>query len=212
MGTSIDLDIRDPFPYHELTALADEVFGWFRRVDVLFSTRRAESQISLLDQGILRPIQADLLVREVLHTCALLHRRTHGYFDIHVTGRLDPSQFVTGWALQRASATLTEAGATNHRLRAGGSLYTAGRRRPLAASTLTNLNRIYDPVARCSASGLTSVTITGPNLGITNAYATAAFAMGPAALDWLPQLHDHHYTVIDGQGRRCKNTSAPVRI
>jgi thiamine biosynthesis lipoprotein len=238
MGTSIHLDIRDPFPDHRLTALADEVFGWFRQVDALFSTHRAESQVSLLDHGMLRPIQADPLVREVLHTCALLHERTYGYFNIHATGKLDPSQYVTGWALQRASATLTKAGATNHRLQADGNLYTAGLPQldqtwfmriqdplhpdrsfwtipttdvPAASSTLTDRKHIYDPVARCRATELASVTVTGPNLGITNAYATAAFAMGLAALDWLPQLHDHHYAVVDDQGRCHENMPAIMR-
>jgi FAD:protein FMN transferase len=210
MEISVYLDIRDPFPNHELTVLADKVFGWFRRVEALFGTHRAESQVSLLDQGLLRPAEADPLVREVLHTCALLHKRTHGYFNIHVNGRLDPSQYVTGWAIQRASATLTEAGATDHRLQADGNLCAAGRR-ATASSTITARNHIYDPIARCRATGLTSVSVTGRNLGITNAYATAAFAMGPAALDWLPQLHDHHYTVVDEQGRHHENTPALVR-
>jgi FAD:protein FMN transferase len=209
MGTSIDLDICDPFPEHELTALVDQVVGWFRQVDDLFGTHRAESHVSLLDQGILRPAEADPLVREVLHTCALLHKRTYGYFNIHATGRLDPSQYVTGWALQRASATLTKAGVTNYRLQADGNHYTAGRHQPaVASSTITDRNHIYDPVARCSATGLASVTVTGPDLGTTSAYATAAFAMGPAALDWLPQLHDHHYAVIDDQQRRYENMPA----
>ncbi|MGH3392654.1 MAG: FAD:protein FMN transferase [Actinomadura sp.] len=230
MGVPVALDIRDPLPAATLHELAERVFDWLRTVDALFDTEDAESQVSLLDQGMLRPGRADPLVREVLNHCARLNERTHGYFDIFVRGRLDPSGYVKGWALQRASAMLTEAGAPDHLLRAGGDVYAGGhpepghtwqvavrdpfRRQALAwLVPATGLGvatsdghaglGVRDPTTRRPASGLASVTVTGPDLGTADAYATAAYAMGPAAHDWLAGLDDvYGYALIDDQGRR----------
>ena len=46
-GTVIGVDVRDPVE----PALIDDVFAWFRRVDDLFSTWRADSEISRLAAG-----------------------------------------------------------------------------------------------------------------------------------------------------------------
>jgi thiamine biosynthesis lipoprotein len=234
MGMSVTLDIRDPLPGAALHHLAEQVFGWLHTVDALFSTERDDSQVNLLDQGLLRPGLADPLVREVLTTCALLNERTEGYFDIHATGRLDPSGYVKGWALQRASALLTQGDAPNHQLRAGGDVYAAGHPesgrpwqvavddpfRPNAAAWIvpaTDLgvatsagharhqargHDVHNPWARRPASGLASVTVAGPDLGTAAAYATAAYAMGPAAHDWLAHLEGHAFAIIDDHGRR----------
>ena len=47
-GTAITLDIRDA----PEAATADDVFAWFRRVDSLFSTWRADSEISRLGRDL----------------------------------------------------------------------------------------------------------------------------------------------------------------
>jgi thiamine biosynthesis lipoprotein len=246
MGMPVTLDIRNRLATATLNRLAEQVFGWLRTVDALFSPYRADSQVTLLDQGLIRPGEADPLVREVLAHSARLNERTEGYFDIHSTGRLDPSGYVKGWALQRASALLVEEGATDHFLRAGGDVHAAGRPEPgrtwrvsvrdpfqpdtmawivhatdLAVATSEGRARhltatrgggIYDPLARRPASGLASVTITGPDLGSADAYATAAHAMGPAAHDWLAGLDDYAYAVIDEQGRRVTDRAFGLMV
>ena len=235
MGMPVTLDIRDPLPAVELHGLADRAFDWLRTVDALFNPRDSDSQISLLDQGLLRPGLADPLVREVLNACARLNERTEGYFDIFVGGHLDPAGYVRGWALQRASDLLAQSGAPDHRFRAGGNVYAAGRPEPgrswqvavrdpfqpqtvawlvpardLGVATTDRHSRldahrgVRDPKARRPASGLASVTVAGPDLGTADAYATAAYAMGPAAHEWLAGLDDHGYAyaLIDDDGRR----------
>jgi thiamine biosynthesis lipoprotein len=228
MGMPLGLAIHDPLPSATLDRLADEAFGWLAQVDELFGTQHPRSQINLLDQGLLRPGRADPLVREVLSTCARLHERTNGYFDMHATGRLDPSEYVEGWAIQRASAMLTRGGAGNHSLRTGDDVSTCGRPGPdrtwrvriqdphrpetlawivsasdMAVATAHHApgDHIHNPRTRRPASGLASVTVAGPDLGVAAAYATAAVAMGPAALDWLPGLEGHAHAVIDDEGR-----------
>jgi thiamine biosynthesis lipoprotein len=60
---------------------------------------------------------------------------------------------------------------------------------------------IIDPHTARSARGLASVTITGPSLALADAYATAAFAMGPAlAREWTESLDDYEAFAVTPDG------------
>jgi FAD:protein FMN transferase len=65
-------------------------------------------------------------VRDVLaqseERCVL----TDGYFDAWATGHLDPSGIVKGWAIERASQMLTEAGIGCHVINGGGDVRVRG--------------------------------------------------------------------------------------
>ncbi|GGK68965.1 FAD:protein FMN transferase [Sphaerisporangium melleum] len=62
----------------------------------------------------------------------------------------------------------------------------AGGRFAVATSgTAERGPHILDPHTGRPASALASITLTGPSLTMTDAYATAAFAMGDAAMDWV---------------------------
>jgi thiamine biosynthesis lipoprotein len=61
---------------------------------------------------------------------------------------------------------------------------------------------IVDPHTGQPAAGLASVTVVGPSLALADAYATAAFAMGPRlARDWTESLDGYAaYAILpDGQ-------------
>ena len=61
---------------------------------------------------------------------------------------------------------------------------------------------ILDPHTGQPASGLASLTIVGPSLALADAYATAAFAMGPArARDWTASLEGYAAFAITDNGR-----------
>jgi thiamine biosynthesis lipoprotein len=47
---------------------------------------------------------------------------------------------------------------------------------------------VRDPFTGKAPAGVLSVTIVGPSLTYADAYATAAFAMGPTGLAWVTQL------------------------
>ena len=60
---------------------------------------------------------------------------------------------------------------------------------------------ILDPHAGRPASGLASLTIAGPSLALADAYATAAFAMGPArARGWTASLDGYAAFAITTAG------------
>jgi thiamine biosynthesis lipoprotein len=60
---------------------------------------------------------------------------------------------------------------------------------------------ILDPHTGRPASGLASLTIVGPSLALADAFATAAFAMGPArARDWTASLEGYAAFAITAAG------------
>ena len=140
-GTAITIDVRDPLPLEDIDEAIDEVCAWFQRVDDIFSTWRADSEISRLSRHelALREVSAEL--RTVLELCDKVMQDSHGAFDIYVAadprvepreglGPIDPSGLVKGWALQRAAEDLRHAGAANFAINAGGDVITAGGPRP----------------------------------------------------------------------------------
>jgi FAD:protein FMN transferase len=237
MGTAISLDIADPLPADVVTGLADDVFAWMRVVDERFSTYKETSEISRIAAGSLRPEEASADVGDVLATCADLWRETDGYFDVYATGGLDPSGYVKGWAVQVASDRLLAAGAHNHCVNAGGDVrvrghprrgepWRVGVRHPsdpaavcfvlagtdLAVATSGTYERgqhVVDPRRGVAAAGLCSVTVTGPDLGRADAYATAAVAMGEAGLDWLARLDGYESAAVTDDGRCFRSGCLP---
>jgi thiamine biosynthesis lipoprotein len=173
---------------------AARVFAWLRWVDATFSTYRADSEISRLDRG--ERFEPHPLVREVLARCEELRVETDGWFDARAGGRLDPSGYVKGWAVERAAAF----GRGRFLIDAGGDVvlrgeWRVGIRHPYehdrlaAAITVSDCAvatsgayergaHILDPRTGRPASGLASVTVVDRDLGTADAYATAAFAAG----------------------------------
>ncbi|HVC87955.1 MAG TPA: FAD:protein FMN transferase [Gaiellaceae bacterium] len=215
MGMPIIVDLRDDGCDD---AMLDGVFDWFRFVDETFSTYKAGSEISRLNRGELALGDAHPTVREILDRCDELREETGGYFDARapLPGLVDPSGLVKGWAVDRAAAILADGGARNFAVSAGGDMVLRGRAVPddvwrvgiqhptirdriakvveandLAVATSGAYARgehVVDPHTSRPSEGVLSVTITGPELGTADAYATAAFAMGEAGPAWTAQL------------------------
>ena len=75
----------------------------------------------------------------------------------------------------------------------------------LAVATSGSAERgahITDPRTRLAATALASVTLIGRDLGTTDAYATAAFAMGERAPAWIEARPGHRGLVVFADGRR----------
>ena len=238
MGTAISLLIADEQPDDRLARLADDVFDWLREVDARFSTYKQDSEVSRLDRGELPADRFSADLRRVLDACADLWRDTDGYFDVYATGRLDPSGYVKGWSVEVASARLAEAGSVNHCLNAGGDVRTRGRPGPgeqwrigvrhpweadklcwvlagtdLAVATSGTYERGYhviDPHRGVPATALRAVTVVGPDLGLADAYATAALAMGLPGLDWLAALRGYESAAVTEDGRAFRSAGFPA--
>ena len=136
MGTVVSFDVRDAGP-----GTADglrRAVDWLHRVDAVFSTYRADSQISRLGRGELALADCDPDVAEVLALGAAAERDSGGWFSVRPAGAdgpLDPSGVVKGWAVERASAILRAAGSVRHSVNGGGDVQTAGSPNRDAAGT-----------------------------------------------------------------------------
>ena len=158
-----------------------------------------------------RSADAHPLVREVLARCERCARETGGYFDARAAGRLDPSGLVKGWAVDRAAALLSNAGASRFCVNAGGDVVVRGgpwrvgvqhprqRDRVAAVLALTDAavatsgayergEHIVDPSCGRPPRGTLAVTVLGRDLATADAYATAAFAMGERGPAWTARL------------------------
>lgn len=238
MGTAISLELAGALDPERADHLCDDAFAWLRAVDARFSTYLPDSEVSRLGAGRLAPDEVSAELREVLVTCASLWKRTDGYFDAYATGRLDPSGYVKGWAAQVASDRLVAGGATDHCLNAGGDVrvrglsaagepWRVGVRHPwhadrtccvivgtdLAIATSGVYERghhVVDPLTGRPARGLRSVTVTGPDLGTADAYATAAVAMGGAGATWLAGLTGYESALVTDDGAFLCSRHLPI--
>ncbi|MFG1700440.1 FAD:protein FMN transferase [Nonomuraea sp. NPDC049309] len=200
MGRPVTIEIRTPLPARELTPLMDDAFAWLRWVEDTFSPSKEDSQITRLNRGLTLKQVPELI--EVLHRCDELSEATGGWFDARINGVTDPSGYVKGWALERLSRALLQAGAGDHRITAGNDVRVRGShapgrrwrvpvpdprtgkiRRTVLAHDLgiatSGGSRVLDPHTGEVRDTLGSVTVIGPDLGMADAYATAMYAMGP---------------------------------
>jgi FAD:protein FMN transferase len=224
-GTVIRIDVRDAIDEDTVDAL----WAWFQRVDDLFSTWRDDSEISRLARGALTLAETSPEVPVVLELCEQMKCTSNGAFDIafaadtRVARRpggsaIDPTGIVKGWAVDRAAGLLSEAGASNFSINAGGDVLVRGRPRPHAVwrigiqhpwqrdktAAIVGMTdgavatsgiyerggHVIDPRTGRPAQGLVSVTVATSTLTSSDGYATAALALGREGMAWLATLPD----------------------
>jgi FAD:protein FMN transferase len=230
MGTVVSFDLRFGEETQRAPmqgAVADAV-TWLHRVDEVFSTYRSDSQISRLGRGEMRLAECDDDVAEVLDLCAEIGRESDGYFSSTYGGQLDPTGLVKGWAVQRASEILVAAGSTHHCVNGGGDIqavggvavdnpWVIGISHPLqrdgfasivtmtdgAVATSGTAERgahVVDPHTGQAVTALASVTVVGTDLIRSDAYATAAIAMGDSARAWLGSRAGYEAFAVEADG------------
>jgi thiamine biosynthesis lipoprotein len=231
MGTVVSIDVRDPGEWDE--PVCDAV-AWLHRVDAVFSTYRAASDISRMQRGDLTLSEADPAVAEMLGLCAEVRATTGGFFTERFAGRLDPTGLVKGWAIERAGRLLHACGARNFAVNGGGDMQLAGeaaygrswsvgisdphRRdqvcavvtgRDIAVATSGAAERgahIVDPTSGRPARKLASATVIGPSLALADGYATAAYAMGTVAVDWIDTVDGYEALLVDKSGTQLQSS------
>jgi thiamine biosynthesis lipoprotein len=207
-------------------ATLDEAAALLRSVDGTFSTYRDDSEISRLGRG--ERIDTSPDVRYVLGECDRYRQLTDGYFSAYAGGSLDPSGYVKGWAIERASNLLGAAGSVSHSVNGGGDVqcvgdagagraWRIGISDPQAAGRIAGVvagtdfavatsgveqrgAHILDPHTGRPPSGLLSLTIVGPRLTECDVYATAGFAMGRRARQWVESLTGYRAFAVTEEG------------
>ncbi|WP_229069449.1 FAD:protein FMN transferase [Actinoplanes sp. DH11] len=237
MGTVVSIELPDDSAGPELIA---STCAWLHEVDARFSTYRDDSEVCRFRRGEIALDDCSADLRHVLDRCADLWRETDGYFDAYAGGQLDPSGYVKGWSVEVASQRLHDAGSGRHYLNAGGDIrmrgagpsggpWRVGVRHPWEADKLSWVLALTDGAVATSgtyergahiinprtgkpATGLRSVTVTGPDLALADAYATAALAMGEAGLAWLAKKAAEGYesAAVTDDGRAFTSPGLPV--
>ncbi len=176
-----------------------------------------------------RPAAVPADAEVVLH-CEQARQATQGWFDPwSLAGGFDPAGLARGWAAQQALDALGRSGVRHAMVEvdgdavvmgsaagrpdgAGWSLALVDPTRPSALladvklhdqaiATAAALRRPRGSRARRAAAGLSSATVIAPDLAAADAYASAALAHGPGALQWLARLAGVQALLVTADGQ-----------
>jgi thiamine biosynthesis lipoprotein len=229
MGMPISLALRGRHAADALGATAwAAALDVLRAADRVFSTYRADSVISRLGRGEIALADCPPSVAEVLALGEAARRDSGGAFDVWRGGVLDPSGVVKGWAAERAAERLRSIPDTDFCLSAGGDIacrtldpdappWRIGIEDPHDTNRLVAVipvrtgavatsgdarrgGHIVDARTGVVASGVASVTVVGDHLGVVDIDATAAFARGGDAVEWLRGRGHRSGVVVDSVG------------
>ncbi len=192
----------------------DRLFSYFEHVEEVFSPFRSTSETSRIARGDLRVEDASEEMRTVARLAAMTKAETDGYFDVYRNGVFNPVGIVKGWAIHNASEMLRQAGVWDFYVDAGGDVQLSGRnddgdywkvgirdpfdpRRVVKVLRLSDMgiatsgnyvrgDHIYDPHSSGGLPGeIVSFTVLAPNVWEADRFATAAFAMGAAGIEFI---------------------------
>ncbi len=234
MGTAISIDVRDaavaPGALDEAFEYLRRIDGQFSTYKAGSEVSRL-SRGELAEADCSADLREVLDLCEQVRTTSEGYFDIRAHRD---DGGLDPSGLVKGWSLEGAGRILEASGARNYCINGGGDVvirgevspgeaWRVGIRHPLIADKLATVlavrdvavatsgayergEHVRDPFTGRAASGVLSITVVGPSLTFADAYATAAFAMGPTGLAWIAGLAHHEGCSItadrDGSGGR----------
>ena len=229
MGTVVSLDVHEPFVAPEVLDAVfaqlrdiDTRFSTYKPDSEISRLARGE-----LVEGDSSPDVRHVLAacdHLAVTTNGAFDARRH-----RVDGALDPSGFVKGWALEEAAWLIDSAGGRNYWLNGGGDIVARGEASPgrlwrvgiqhpdqedrvaavlairdRAVATSGSYERgdhILDARSGTVPAGLRSVTVVGPGLAFTDAYATAIYVMGLPGLDWLDAYPEYAALAITDDDR-----------
>jgi FAD:protein FMN transferase len=227
MGMPITIDIVGCNDIGDL----DAAFAYFDAVDRRFSTYRADSEISAINRGELPQSGYSDEMREVLALAEATRLETDGYFDMRrPDGSRDPSGIVKGWAIRNAARLVAGRGATDFFIDAGGDIQSQGcnangedwrvgirnpfdaagiikvvypRGRGIATSgTYARGQHIYNPrTPGGPVDDIVGLTVIGPDVLEADRFATAAFAMGSAGIDFIEAVPELEGYAVSRNGR-----------
>jgi thiamine biosynthesis lipoprotein len=234
MGTVVSFDLRDPVS----AAALEEAIRLLHHADATFSTYRSDSEISRLGRGDIRVEDCHPDVAEVLRRCQDAVQLSDGYFTAFPHGDLDPTGLVKGWAIQRSSDVLIEAGSRRHAVNGGGDVQLFGgdaieppwrigivdpsnhrellavalcRDGAIATSGIAERgHHIVNPMTGQLADHFLSVSITAPTLIDADVLATAAFARGDGAIEWIERLPGVEGLFVTASGKRQLTSGFPL--
>ncbi len=230
MGTVVTIDLySDPaLSVADLTPLVDRSCRLLHDADAVFSTWDDGSPMSRLRRHEITCAEAPPEVAEVLGLCATARGLSAGWFDPWaLPGGVDPTGYVKGWAAQRALGALSGPGMVGAVVNAAGDIASHGgvrRGRPFrfgivdpsdrgrmiaivetdgALATSGSYERgdhLVDPRSGLAVTAVASASVSGPDLGLADALATALAVAGDEGLDLVDAVDGYGAMIVDQEG------------
>jgi len=217
-------------PGAEVSRQLAEAVAILHQADATFSTWQPDSPVSRLRRGQITAGQAPAEVVEVLDRCAIARDLSDGWFDPWaMPGGVDPTGYVKGWAAQRALAAFRATGIRGALVNAAGDIAGQGDLGPgrpfrigiadphaprqLAAvveltgtiatsGTYERGAHLIDPRTGRPEARVASASVTGPDLGLADALATALVVAGEPGLALIEPLDGYEALIIKADGGR----------
>lgn len=229
MGTVVTFDLFgvEEGADDEVLAAFARAEDALKRADAVFSTWIAESPLSRLRRGEIPLSAAPPEVAEVLGACARAREATGGWFNPWaMPGGVDPSGYVKGWAGERALEALATVPAEAAMVNAAGDVCARGTlagaalrvgvadpRDPTGLIAVVELEaalatsgdyerpgHLIDPHTRLSRTSFASASVTGPDLALADAWATALCVGGEEVFDLVRRSADYEAFVVTHDG------------
>jgi thiamine biosynthesis lipoprotein len=209
-----------------------------QRADQVFSTWRADSAISLLRAGKISAAETPAEVADVLRRCAAARDLSDGWFNPWaMPGGVDPTGLVKGWAAQHALAAFTAPCICGAMVNAAGDIASYGDpgtgdpfrvgicdpaapRRLAEVISLTGAiatsgsyergAHLIDPRSGRPTVRVASASVTGPDLGLADALATALAVAGEPGLAFVAPLDGYEALIIGLDGSRKRTERFPL--
>lgn len=128
MGTVASVHVHDHVDAEIVDMAVEAMWLELERLEQIFSTFRASSEVSCVNRGELHLLDASPEVIEVVDACTWLEHASNGAFRARRPGDtlLDPAGFVKGFAAELAAKCLDSAGLRNWYVSVGGDIQTRG--------------------------------------------------------------------------------------
>lgn len=226
MGTVVTIDIypKDGIPDPEVSLPLARARAILHRADAVFSTWKVDSTISRLRRGEITCEQSPAEVAEVLELCVTAREMSGGWFDPWaMPGGVDPTGYVKGWAAQRALEALVSSEFSGAIVNAAGDIASSGclgLAEPFrigivdpfspghlacvvelagaiaTSGTYERGDHLIDPRSGRPTARVASATVSGPDLGLADALATALAVAGEAGLALIDALEGYEALVF----------------
>jgi len=222
MGMPISIDI----PGTKSQRIFDELFALCEDTDNRFSPYKNTSELQKLWRGQIKERDVSDDMKHIIAECERYEQLTDRYFSARFAGTFNPTGYVKAWAIERMTNYLAEKQIKTYLINAGGDIVAhsdAGHNwniaianpldtnQPIATLKVDNIAvatsglyergaHIYDPHTKQPVDDFASVTIFGPDITTADVFATAVFAMGDKAGNFIAKQRNYQAIIIDKAG------------
>lgn len=230
MGTVVTFDLycRGETARDEVSSRVAGARDALQRADAVFSTWKDDSPMNQVRRGQMSVTEGPPEIAAVLEECRKARSLSEGWFDPWaMPGGVDPTGHVKGWAAQRALAALAMPGIMGAMVNAAGDIASFGSpgdgpafrvgvvdpldpRRLACVVELTGGiatsgsyergRHLVDPRTGLPVERVASASVTGPDLSLADALATALAVAGPEGLRFVEAVQGYEGFVIGNDG------------